>query len=320
MNAPIAIFAYRRAGHLKSMLETLSRCAEFEQSPIIVFVDGPKGDEDRSDVLAVREVLSELGWNNLKVVCSEENKGLKRSISEGVTSVVKNYGRAIVLEDDLHLSPVALQFFNAALDKYADEPRVWSISGYMYDVPALRSRTEALFIPFAQSWGWATWERAWTQFDVDAPIPENILETRSFRRAFSANGISDFANMLRLARGGYINSWYVRWYFKIFSEGGVSLFPPVTLVTNRGISSTGGTHAGRLNPYDLLVKPHRPAQALVDMPDDVSIDYAAMDVIPKSWEASVIRTIHKAGYIKRKLKRLLASRSKNTRATITTRS
>jgi hypothetical protein len=305
MNAPIAIFAYRRAGHLKAMLETLSRCVEFEQSPVIVFVDGPKGAEDRSHVLAVRDVVSNLDWNNLEVVFSEQNKGLKRSISEGVTSVIRRHGRAIVLEDDLHLSPVALQFFNKALDKYADEPRVWSISGYMYDVPELRSRKDAFFIPFAQSWGWATWERAWTQFDLDAAIPNDILETRSFRRAFSVNGISDFANMLRLARDGHINSWYVRWYFKIFSEGGVSLFPPVTLVTNRGISSTGGTHASLLNPYDMLVKPQPPAQALVGLPDRVAVDYPAMDVIPKSWEATVIRTIHTAGSVKRKLQRLL---------------
>jgi hypothetical protein len=306
MNAPIAVFAYRRADHLKAMLETLSRCAGFGQSQIYIFSDGPKGDDDRSDVLAVRQAVHDLGWDNLELVVSDSNKGLKRSISEGVTSVVSKHGRVIVLEDDLHLSPVALEYFNTALDKYADEPRVWSISGYMYDVPELRDRTGAFFLPFAQSWGWATWERAWRQYDPNEFVSDQLLSSKSFRKAFSANGISDFARMLQLARDGRVSSWYIVWYYKIFREGGVSLFPPISLVSNRGFS--GGTHAGQLNPYDFLVKPAPLLQTMVDLPDTIEIDYRALDVIPKSWEASVIRFIQLAGSIKRRFKYLLSPR------------
>lgn len=304
MGAPIAIFAYNRPTHLRAMLATLERCNGFSDSPVVVFVDGPKGKNDEPGVLAVREIVSNLGWSNLEAIFSEENKGLRRSISQGVSAVVSRYGRVIVLEDDLHLSPVALDYFNQALDKYADEPRVWSISGYMYDVLELRNRDAALFLPFAQSWGWATWERAWSRFDPDETLPDDVLSSRSFKRAFSVNGISDFSNMLRMARDGLVNSWYIRWYYKIFSEGGVSLFPPVTLVSNRGISGGGGTHSGKLNPYDLLVKPTPPSEKMVRLPDKVAVDFPAMDSIPKSWEASVIRFTHMAGSAKRKLVRI----------------
>lgn len=303
MKAPIAVFAYRRPAHLKAMLETLARCNGFEESSVIVFSDGAKSEQDRPDVLAVREMVTGLGWINLELVVSEKNKGLKRSISEGVSTVVARHGRVIVLEDDLHLSPVALDYFNAALDKYAAEPRVWSISGYMYDVPQLRGRDSAFFLPFAQSWGWATWERAWSKFDPDEEIPEAVLASRSFQRAFSVNGISDFANMLRMARDGYISSWFIRWYYKIFSEGGLSVFPPVTLISNRGVSGGSGTHAGRFNPYDLLVKSKAPSQKIVLLPDEIVIDFQAMDAIPNSWEVSVLRFNHAAGSMKRRLKR-----------------
>lgn len=303
MNAPIAIFAYNRPDHLQAMLATLSQCQGFDTSPVVVFCDGAKGEVDREGVEKVREIVSGLGWANLELVFADRNKGLKRSISEGVTAVAARYGRVIVLEDDLHLSPVALDFFNAALDKYADCPRVWSISGYMYDVPQLRERESALFLPFAQSWGWATWHRAWSQFDPDEELPDDVIHSRSFKKAFAVNGISDFADMLQLARDGLVSSWFVRWHYKIFMDGGVSLFPPVTYVSNRGISGGGGTHAGRFNPYELLVKPRSPAKAMVRLPDQIRIDFSAMDVVPRSWEATVLRFIHTVGSYKRRLKR-----------------
>lgn len=306
MNAPIAVFAYRRPAHLAAMLESLSQCLGFAQSPVIVFVDGPKGEEDVADVLAVRSLLEGLKWSNLEIVAARENQGLKRSVCAGVSAVAAAYERVIVLEDDLVLSPLALHYFNTALDRYADESSVWSISGYVYDVPDLRQRQEAFFLPFAQSWGWATWNRAWSQFDMDAEVPVHLLDSASFRKAFSMNGLSDYATMLALARDGLIDSWFILWYLAIFRKGGLSLFPPVPYVANRGVSGRGGTHAGRWNPYDLLVKPAFLGSAMVGMPDRVAVDYPAMDAIPRSWEASVIRTIHLAGAIKRRMRRRLA--------------
>ena len=304
-NAPVAIFVYRRPAHLRAMLDTLVRCEGFSETPIFVFSDGAKGDHDRADVLAVRELLGGLGWRNLELILSPENRGLKRSICEGVSAIVSRYGQIIVLEDDLHLSPVALSYFNAALSKYATASRVWSIAGYMFDVPQLRQRETAFFLPFAYPWGWATWDRAWNQFDADEKLPHEVLSTNSFRHAFSVNGLSNYANMLKMARDGYIDSWYIRWYYKVFMEGGVSLFPPVTLVQNRGVSGGSGTHAGTLNPYALLVHPRSPSETLPRLPEKVVVDFAAMDVIPFSWEASVLRFNHSAGSMRRRLWRRL---------------
>ena len=59
---------------------------------------------------------------------------MKNSIIAGVTQACEEHGRVIVLEDDLLLSPVALRYFNAALDRYADDPRVMHVSGYMFPV------------------------------------------------------------------------------------------------------------------------------------------------------------------------------------------
>lgn len=302
MSAPLAIFAYNRPAHLAAMLGTLVRCHGFGNAPITIFCDGAKGAHDLPAVAAVRELVTNLGWDRLELVFHDKNKGLRRSISDGVGAVVARYGRVIVLEDDLRLSPAALDYFNAALDTYADTPQVHSISGYIYDVPELRRRGTAFFLPFALPWGWATWERAWRGFDLNREVAADHLSSPSFRRAFSLNGTANFARMLELACSGRIDSWYLKWYYQIVRDGGISLFPPTTLVANHGFSGGTGTHAGRFNPYSRLVRPHPPAQTPPRLPANICIDYRAMDAIPTSWEARVLRFISTAGMLKRTLK------------------
>lgn len=312
MNAPIAIFVYRRCDHLAAMLDTLARCNGIGDSSVTVFSDGPRGDQDRDDVLAVRELVAGLGWSNLQVVHSETNKGLRRSIIEGVTRVTSLHGRVIVLEDDLHLSPLALEYFNAALDRYADEARVWSVCGYMYDVPRFRGRDSAFFLPYAHPWGWATWARAWSRADFGLTASDALLSSRSFRDAFNANGIADYAGMLALAQQGLIDSWFVRWYFNIFMHGGLSLFPPRSYVRNIGIGGAGATHGSRLNPYTWLVPPPAVTIRETVLPESVEPDYASFDEIPRAWDTRVQRNIIRAGQFKRSTRAVLrGARARN---------
>ncbi len=136
--APIVIFAYNRADRLLAMIQSLQCCVGFERSSIFVFVDGPKSADDAASVEEVRALVKGLSLSNVHYDFSETNKGLRNSVYEGVSRIVTEYGRVIVLEDDLLLSPIALSYFNGALDRYAKDECVWSVSSYIPDVPALR--------------------------------------------------------------------------------------------------------------------------------------------------------------------------------------
>src|SRR5690242_20366003 len=94
--SPIAIFAYRRERALRAMLESLIRCPEFRQSPVTIFIDGPKGRNDAHDVQRVRDLALGVRLPNVSVEISDTNKGLKRSIYAGVSLTCARYGRVIV--------------------------------------------------------------------------------------------------------------------------------------------------------------------------------------------------------------------------------
>lgn len=297
--APVAIFAYNRQHRLQAMVESLRRCEGFDRSPLIIFVDGPKRGTDRAAVEQVREYVLSLTLPNLHTVISETNKGLRTSISSGVTQVIAKHGRVIVLEDDLVLSPIALTYFNNALDHYSNDPRVWSVSGYISDVPQLRDFPRALILPYAHSWGWATWGRAWRHFDLNARPRNENLQAASFRQAMDMNGFYPFRDMLQHSLSGRVNSWYAHWLYTIFRNGGRSIFPPRRILDNYGINA--GTHGGGLNPHERLVKRPPLLERIPLFEDAGEIDYFAVDLLKRCWEARVQRGIAAVGGVKRRL-------------------
>jgi hypothetical protein len=298
--APIAVFAYNRRDRLAAMIHSLERCEGFSKSPVTIYVDGPQNGADRSAVEEVRAFVKGLTHKNVDYVISETNQGLRNAIYAGVSQLAAEHGRVIVLEDDLVLSPIALSYFNQALNYYADDARVWSISGYIADAKKLREYPRALILPYAHSWGWATWDRAWRQFDLNARPRDENLRAASFRRAIDMNGFHPFQFLLAASIRGRINSWYVHWLYTILRHGGRSVFPPRRVVDNYGTNA--GTHGGRFNPHARLVKRPSLLQRVPDFEDADEIDYFAADLLKQCWEARVQRVIPYAGVLKRRIR------------------
>jgi hypothetical protein len=111
----------------------------------------------------------------------------------------------------------------------------------MFDVPSLADSQEALFLPMTTSWGWATWKRAWDQFDPSASGWRERLVGADARR-FDLGGRYDYRRMLERQMNGRVDSWAIRWYYSVFAKGGLVLYPPRTLVVNGGFDGTG-THS-----------------------------------------------------------------------------
>ncbi len=297
--APIAIFAYNRPDRLRSMLRSLMRCEGFHDASITVFIDGPKDDRDAKNVAAVCSLVSNLGLDNVTSKISETNRGLRTSIYSGVTEIIRRHGRVIVLEDDLVLSRTALNYFNAALQYYANNDQVWSVAGYIYDAPPLRGSTKSIILPFTHPWGWATWERAWTHFSLsNSPQPE-VLESRAFRTAFDMGGLYPFTKQLENSIQGRVNSWYIHWYYTIFQHRGLSIFPPNRLIENLGLNR--GSHGGALNPQSLLVERPPLLNIVPEFDTAVDINYPAIDALRNCRELRVQRFIARAGSAKRNL-------------------
>ncbi|WP_143306126.1 glycosyltransferase family protein [Chitinophaga vietnamensis] len=241
--APIILMAYKRPHLVQRTLESLAANPEAANSELYVFADGPKADAneaDREQIDATRQVIRSRNWcGKVHITERVNNMGLANSVISAVTEVLEKHGRAIIVEDDLLLSPFFLRYMNEALELYKDEPQVASIHGYVY--PVKETLPPTFFIRGADCWGWATWDRAWKQFEPDGRKLYDALRLKGEGRAFNFDNNYDYMKMLRKQVEGKNDSWAIRWNASAFLKNMVTLYPGKSLVQNIGTDATG-TH------------------------------------------------------------------------------
>lgn len=250
-NAPIALFVYNRPQHTKITLESLCRCWKADESDLYIYCDGPKNQRDEKAVKEVREIVKSHEWcGSVHIKESAKNLGLAHSLISGITELVNKYGRIIVLEDDLVLSPYFLNFMNDALDFYQDESKVMHISGYMF--PVQGQLPETFFYRATSCWGWATWDRAWQCFVPDIHTLLAGFQDKHQLWEFDIKGSMNYCKMLQDQANGTIDSWAIRWYASVFLNNGLCLHPGKSLVNNIGHDGTG-VHCGSTDMYSVSV-------------------------------------------------------------------
>lgn len=251
-NAPILLFTFNRLWHTQQTIDALSKNLLANESNLIVFSDGPRNEADKPAVGQVRNLLRTItGFQSVSIVESDVNKGLARSIIDGVTSTLKQADRVIVVEDDLVTSPYFLSFMNQALSMYADDDRVASIHGYSYPVQA--KLPDSFFIRGADCWGWATWRRAWKVFDEDGSKLLAELKDQNLTEVFDFKGSYPYTKMLEDQIHGRNNSWAIRWNASAFLRNMLTLYPGTSLVTNIGFDASGTHSNAGDSPYNSVI-------------------------------------------------------------------
>ncbi|WP_289036992.1 glycosyltransferase [uncultured Zobellia sp.] len=274
MLAPICLFTYNRLEETKLTVAALKNNALAADSHVIVFSDGFKNDNARGKVEKVRQYLKTIdGFKSVTVIESPKNKGLANSIISGATQVVKEYGKVIVLEDDLITSPNFLTFMNQALDYYESNELIKSINGFS---PAIKSNntSDVYFQTRTFPWGWATWKSRWSDsvFSKEK-IKSEISSDSKILKDFRKECGEDIVKMLLDSVKGKNDSWYVRWVYEHFRTNTVALYPKYTLVENSGFNENG-THCKTINPYKSITNGSFREKENFNFSDSIGIEHS----------------------------------------------
>lgn len=246
--APIGLFAYNRADYIERALRALAKCPELAHSTLVVYCDGPKSEAGRAKTDAARRAARAHAPAHAVFVERDENLGLRRSMRTGVTALCNEYGRAIILEDDLEVAPTFLRFMNEALDRYADAANVYQVSGYMFPV-SIRTSSDAMFLRATSAWGWAVWKRSWDRLDSGANLYDRLASDRALRRRFDLDNAYPYFDMLEKQQRGEVDSWAIGWYADVFANDALVLYPRESQVANRGHDGSG-THGETRSPFE----------------------------------------------------------------------
>jgi putative methyltransferase (TIGR04325 family) len=253
--SPILLFVYNRLWHTKETVTALLKNELAAESDLIIFSDGALNSTSIKPVNQVRDYVHSItGFKSIQIIERDYNFGLAKSIIDGVTRVCQDYGRVIVLEDDIIASPYFLRYMNDGLNLYENNERVISIHGYVY--PTKEELPETFFLRGADCWGWATWKRGWNLFEPDGKILLKELEKRKLAKNFDMNGAYKFTKMLKDQIKGKNDSWAIRWHASAFLASKLTLYPGKSLVTNIGLDGSG-THCSKSSALvsKLAVKP-----------------------------------------------------------------
>lgn len=252
--APIALFVYNRPDHARRTIRFLQKNFLAEESRLFIFSDAAKEGEEEN-VRAVRDLIENIeGFKSVEVIKRPHNFGLAKSVIDGVSRLNHEYGKVIVLEDDVITSPHLLQYFNESLIKYQNTNQVMHITAYMYPLKA-NNLPETFFLRIASSQAWATWDRAWKFFEPDIDTLMRQFNKES-RYAFEVEGAMNFWKHMVHYKLGKNNSWAIRWYASVFLNKGLSLNPAVSLIDNIGHDGSG-VHSAVGEIYRSPINPNR---------------------------------------------------------------
>jgi len=241
--APIVLFGYNRPDHMRQTLDHLAQAAGAVESPLWIFCDGPKPGTDPAQVEAVRALAHEPQWvqkfASIKVTAAAQNKGLARSIISGVSAVMDEAGRAIVVEDDVLVATDFLRFMNDCLEFYKNDQSVGSVTGFSpLPEPPAGYAHDVMAVPRNCSQCWATWADRWREVDWEARAAEKLWNDPKLRRRFNAAG-NDRVERLRRQKKGKIDSWSIRFGLWQTLAHRHTIYPVDNRVRNIGYDGSG---------------------------------------------------------------------------------
>src|SRR6185436_10465038 len=154
---PVLIVTYDRLEHLKRTITSLQANVCAEQTDLFIASDYQRTDSEASKVAAVRNYLKSIdGFRSITVFAREKNFGVVDNSNSALQCIFSKFDRFIIMNDDLVTAPGFLKFTNEAFEKYRDNERVFSITGYC---PPIRIPStyqyDAFFLGRMSAWGCA---------------------------------------------------------------------------------------------------------------------------------------------------------------------
>jgi len=258
--APIVLFTYNKLDTLKKTVQHLKKNKLARKSNIFIYSDFYKTNVDKIYVLKVRKYLREVqGFKKKKIILRNKNYGLAKNIVNGVSEVMKNHSKAIILEDDILVSKYFLDYMKNPQNLYKKKKNIWHISGWNYNIK-LKSEHDVYFTRTMNCWGWATWKDRWKCYKKN---PKEITKKWSLSdiNKFNFEDSYNFFSQIERNLSGQIDTWAIFWYAVIFKNKGLCVNPINTLVKNIGVGkfatntkSSNNIFTSNINDHNLLPK------------------------------------------------------------------
>lgn len=262
---PILFIVFNRPEVTSKVFEQIR---SIRPKQLFISADGPRlnVDTDYEKCSLVKKIVSDVDWDcEVKTLFRDENLGCGLAVSSAIDWFFENIDKGIILEDDCLPSLSFFEFCNEMLTLYENDPAIMHVSGNYY---GKHKSTQSYFfskLPFI--WGWATWKRAWNNYDFNIKYISPEQKDDIISSAFEDNVIIDYwsktLNDFHLKPVSY--TWDYQWFLAIWKNNGFVIQPSKNLVENIGFGedATHTTlkehHLGKVKSNSLKISkyPHK---------------------------------------------------------------
>lgn len=263
MKIGIVLFSYNRSGHLKQVLNGLENNKKVDK--LYIFQDGLKCETQRSAWQETRDVINQVTWCEKICHFSNYNKGLAKSIIEGVNLVLEENDAIIVLEDDCVPTENYIDFMYQCFEKYQDNKKVYSLSGYSWPIDVEKTQYDVYGCGRISSWGWGTWKDRWEIYQKDYELIKRMKQEKLMSRNLEIWG-HDLEDTLVGNVKGECDSWAVFWALNVIEKEGICINPYKSLIRNIGMDGTG-VHCGTTERFEVDIEDEKKDK--FNLPEDV---------------------------------------------------
>lgn len=237
LQTPVLLIIFNRPGQASLVMEEIRK-----QSPAYLFIagDGPRQNHPRDQELCKEtrdRVLAFIDWPcEVHTLFQPVNQGCGRAVSMALNWFFAHVEEGIILEDDCLPDPSFFPFCTQLLKKYKDHPSIMHISGDNFQFGKVRGNASYYFTRIAHVWGWATWKRAWRQYDFSLDSYRNLPLKKYF-----PPGLYDMVDSIYREE---VDTWDIQWMATVWLKGGMAIAPNTSLVFNIGYDEKA-THTRR---------------------------------------------------------------------------
>ena len=214
----------------------LAEIAKARPSLLLVVADGPRDEQERVVCDTTRSLIDGVDWPcEVRRLYSEVNLGCKTRVSSGLDWVFDQVEEAIILEDDCIPHADFFRFCDELLMHYRDDERIGHIGGTDYNQGAARGNGSYYYSRYTSIWGWATWRRAWRDYDVTMAEWPDVKAQGGHLSMFGTREEGEhFEAVWDDVHSGNIDTWDAQWLFCRLLARSLSVSPNGNLISNLG--------------------------------------------------------------------------------------
>lgn len=205
---------------------------------LYIAADGPRAERSNEAALCAetRRIATEIDWDcQLQTLFRNENLGCKNAVSSAIDWFFSKEEEGIILEDDCLPANDFFLFCDTLLEKYRTDTRVRHISGCNLQFGNIRGNASYYFANMTHVWGWASWRRAWKDYDKDLKRFQEEDVEKQLKKIFEDRIIVEtWTEIFSMVKADKIDTWDYQLGFTNFFNNGLTAIPNANLITNIG--------------------------------------------------------------------------------------